>query len=144
MTERCTCCCPSGTGVRRCTIRTGDVVEAEREREDYLLYRQLDRREGQVCESVNATAPCFSLIDLYNKFQDERYGQIIRSRVDFLLRRANGRSAVNGRAATHGQRSSVDMLEMEANTRFVRFMDHVLNGAGNKLKRWPRRSLHTR
>lgn len=47
---------------------------------------QLDR--GQVFETVNATAPCFSLIELYVASGEPRYAAIIKSRVEFLLRRA--------------------------------------------------------
>ncbi|MDF2922084.1 MAG: hypothetical protein K0R57_998 [Paenibacillaceae bacterium] len=47
---------------------------------------QLDN--GQVFENVNATAPCFALLELYDRAQDERYGQIIRSRISFLMKHA--------------------------------------------------------
>ncbi|NOU62787.1 glycoside hydrolase 105 family protein [Paenibacillus sp. LMG 31461] len=47
---------------------------------------QLER--GHVFETVNATAPCFSLIELYVASGEARYADIIKSRTDFLLRRA--------------------------------------------------------
>lgn len=43
---------------------------------------------GAVCETINATAPCFTLIELYDHFRNEQYVSIIKSRVDFLLHRA--------------------------------------------------------
>lgn len=43
---------------------------------------------GQVFETVNATAPCFSLIELYAASGEPRYADIINSRTQFLLRRA--------------------------------------------------------
>lgn len=43
---------------------------------------------GQVFETVNATAPCFSLIELYVASGEPLYAEIIKSRVEFLLRRA--------------------------------------------------------
>ncbi|MGG1516387.1 glycoside hydrolase family 88 protein [Paenibacillus oryzisoli] len=44
--------------------------------------------QGRVFETVNATAPCFSLIELYVASGEPRYADIIKSRTDFLLHRA--------------------------------------------------------
>ncbi|OAS17437.1 glycoside hydrolase family 88/105 protein [Paenibacillus oryzisoli] len=44
--------------------------------------------QGRVFETVNATAPCFSLIELYVSSGEPRYADIIKSRIDFLLHRA--------------------------------------------------------
>lgn len=55
-----------------------------------FLRRWFEERLGAdgVYETINATAPCFTLIELYDKFKDKRYETMIRSRVDFLLHRA--------------------------------------------------------
>lgn len=48
--------------------------------------RQL--KKGEVFESVNATAPCFALAELYTLHSEKKYEEIIRSRVEFLLHKA--------------------------------------------------------
>ncbi len=48
--------------------------------------KQLKR--GKVFETVNATAPCFALAELYDLCPEKGYEEILRSRVDFLLYRA--------------------------------------------------------
>lgn len=45
-------------------------------------------KQGRVFETVNATAPCFSLIELYVASGETHYADIIKSRTDFLLHRA--------------------------------------------------------
>ncbi|WP_168735382.1 glycoside hydrolase family 88/105 protein [Cohnella fermenti] len=44
--------------------------------------------QGRVFETVNATAPCFSLIELYVASGEPRYADIIKSRTEFLMQRA--------------------------------------------------------
>jgi unsaturated rhamnogalacturonyl hydrolase len=44
--------------------------------------------QGRVFETVNATAPCFSLIELYVASGEPRYADMIKSRTDYLLHRA--------------------------------------------------------
>ena len=44
--------------------------------------------QAKVFETVNATAPCFTLLEVEHRFADPRYRELIAGRVDFLLNRA--------------------------------------------------------
>lgn len=48
--------------------------------------RQL--KENRIYETVNATAPCFTLAELYALHPEEKYKEIINSRVEFLMNKA--------------------------------------------------------
>lgn len=50
---------------------------------DEWISRQIAK--GQVFETINATAPCFSLLELEQEKSNEDYHRIIRSRVEFLM-----------------------------------------------------------
>lgn len=80
----------------------------------------IDRQlaEGGVHENVNATAPCFAMLELYERGgrQDARYAEAIASRVEFFLHRAerlrNGAYEHTLAETTFGGQMWVDTLFM--------------------------------